>query len=59
MNDQAYEPLQAMQFEVLQAFEEMTNGPENVSPTRHWSFLYGVHVRPEPVLTLRGASGMI
>jgi beta-N-acetylhexosaminidase len=29
--DEAYEPLLAMGFDVLQAFEELTNSPENVS----------------------------
>jgi beta-N-acetylhexosaminidase len=28
--DDMYEPLQAMGFEILQAFEEITNSPENV-----------------------------
>ncbi len=38
VSDESYEPLLAMQFEVLQTFEEITNMPDNVSGTsRVWS----------------------
>jgi hypothetical protein len=33
VQDETYEPLLAMGFNVLQSFEEITNAPENVSLT--------------------------
>lgn len=38
--DELYEPLLAMNFETLQAFEEITNSPDHVSPCHSTVFFY-------------------
>ncbi len=54
VSDESYEPLLAMQFEVLQSFEELTNVPENVSTAA--GLASGLSLRGAPLVANVGCT---